>query len=388
MWRRGSAARFPADSGGESAVDIDRAEVPMAIKEKKAKIKRLRGEIDRLDRQFVGLLEKRVRLASAIGTLKDRGGAAIHAPEREQQIYSQLARFKSKVFRAEDLKAVFREIIHLCRSTQKEFGIAYLGPEATFTHQVALRGFGRAAKYAPCRSIPEVFKSVEKGLVDYGVVPIENSLEGVVHETVDMFNVSEVQIAAEYVQEISHHLLSTSGDLKKIESVYSHPQALAQCRKWLDKNLPGVPTYPTTSTADAAMQAAVDVKAGAIASLFAQELYHLKVAASRIEDFSQNLTRFVALGLKTPPKTGADKTSLLCVIKDRAGALYEALEGFKRNGINLTKIESRPSKTKPWEYIFFVEFLGYATDAPVKKALRHLSQRSAHVKVLGSYPKA
>ena len=360
----------------------------MKTNSKKNRIKILREGIDRVDRGFVGLLEKRLRLAARIGALKNRSGADVHAPDREQQIYSQLAKYRSKLLMPEDLKNVFREIIHLCRATQKKFSVAYLGPEATFTHQVAARSFGPAANYTPCRTIADVFKAVEKDTTDYGVAPLENSLEGVVHETLDTFTLSEAQIVAEHIQEISHHLLSTSGDLKKIQAVYSHPQALAQCRRWLEKNLPGVPTYPSASTADAAVQAAVDAKAAAIASLFAKELYHLEVAASRIEDFSKNLTRFVVLGKKAPPKTRADKTSLLFIIKDRPGALYDVLEGFKQNNINLTKIESRPSKTKPWEYIFFMEFLGHVTDAPIKRAIARLTQMCTHLKILGSYPKA
>jgi chorismate mutase/prephenate dehydratase len=235
-------------------------------------------------------------------------------------------------------------------------------------------------------SIKDVFSEVERNRADYGVVPIENSTEGVVNHTLDMFLESDLVITAECEEPISQNLLSISGDLKSVKRVYSFPQAIAQCRKWLEAHLPRVQIHESASTADAAVQATLDASAAAIASELAGRIYHLKSVASGIEDSRDNATRFLVIGRHISPRTGKDKTSLLFSVKDKVGALYEMLQPFKKAKLNLTKIESRPTKKKAWEYIFFVDFIGHQSDKHVQTALAELKKQCTTFKVLGSYP--
>lgn len=349
-------------------------------------IERLRGGIDKVDRELVSLLEKRARLAERIGAAKAKTKRPVLAPDREQQVFDKIERLRPKALESAELKSVFREIIQLCRAKQKIATVAYLGPEATFSHQAARRSFGPSARYVPCRQIAEVFEAVDKEHADYGVVPIENSLEGTVHETLDCLSAAELPVAAEIVSEIYHYLLSTSGRLKDVEHLYSHPQALGQCRTWISRHLPKVSAHPTASTADAAMQAALDAKAAAIASAAAKDIYHLKVAAARIEDHSNNLTRFFVIARQPAPRTGKDKTSLIFAVEHRPGGLFDALSPFRDEGVNLTKIESRPSRKKPWEYHFFLEFSGHLSDPAAEKAVAGLKRQATFLKIFGSYP--
>ncbi len=231
-----------------------------------------------------------------------------------------------------------------------------------------------------------MFLEVEKGRADYGVVPVENSTEGVVNHTLDMFMESDLMICAARQEPISHYLLSSSGDIKKIKRIFSHRQALAQCRRWLETRLPHADVQESVSTADAASQASLDGSAAAVASLLAAKLYHLKVVAPQIEDFQENFTRFLIIGRKSPARSGKDKTSLLLSIKDRIGALNDILQVFKNHNINLTKIESRPTKKKAWQYIFFVDILGHSEDPSVQALLVNLRQHCLDMKILGSYP--
>jgi chorismate mutase / prephenate dehydratase len=250
-----------------------------------------------------------------------------------------------------------------------------------------MKQFGRAADYRPGKSIADVFDDVEKARADYGVVPIENSTEGVVNHTLDMFLESDLVICAEREDAISHYLLASQESLKKVKAVYSHPQALAQCRRWLETHLRTVPVHEAASTADAAAHAALDVSAAAIASPLAAEIYNLKTLASRIEDSRHNMTRFLVIGKKTASPSGRDKTSLLLSIKDRVGALHDLLMVFQTEKINLTKIESRPTKKKAWEYVFFIDAEGHISDDPVRRALDKLKEHCVFLKVLGSYPR-
>jgi chorismate mutase/prephenate dehydratase len=266
--------------------------------------------------------------------------------------------------------------------------VAYFGPEATFTHLASRRQFGHMADFLPEQSIPEVFEDVERGKADYGVVPIENSTEGVVSHTLDMFLDSNLQIYAEIVMEVRHNLLSKRGALGKIKHLYSHRQAVAQCRQWLRKHLPAVPIEEVASTAEAAKRAAADPSAGAIASEYAADVYRLKVVERGIEDQKNNFTRFLVIGRHPGTRSGNDLTSIMFSVKDQAGILWRALGTFARRGINLTKIESRPLKGKAWEYVFFAEMDGHVSEPKVKQALKALEKYSVFVKVLGSFPKA
>ena len=348
----------------------------------------IRKLIDRIDDSILSLLVKRGTLAKKIGQVKSELGEEVYSSTREKEILSRLLAKKTSPLNDDDIEAIFQEIFNASRSVQKKLRISYFGPEATFTHQAAIKHFGRGSAMSPQKSISDVFVEVEKGRADYGGGPIENSTEGVVNHTLDMFMNSDLKICAEREEPISHHLLSPSGQVSRIKRVHSHPQALAQCRNWLQSHLPKVEVHESASTADAALQASLDASAAAIASPLAARLYHLKTAAAGIEDYSENATRFLVIGRHAPEKSGKDKTSILLSIKDRVGALNDILAVFKDHGLNLTKIESRPTKRKAWEYIFFVDFVGHTTDPQVSRALQDLRRTCLSVKILGSYPKS
>lgn len=268
----------------------------------------------------------------------------------------------------------------------KEGIVGYLGPPATYTHLACIERFGSSLKAIPMGSIQEVFEAVEKGEMNFGVVPIENSTEGAVNRTLDMFIDSEVKICGEILIRISHDLLSKTGRAEGIQKIYSHPQALEQCRQWLRKSFPNKPLAETVSTAKAAEIASEDPNAAAIASSFAAHLYGLKSIASQIEDHLHNYTRFLVLNRQSAERTGKDKTSSLFSISHTPGSLYQVLKPFSEKGINLTKIESRPTKGKPWEYVFFIDFEGHATDSHIAEALDEVKEHVFFVKLLGSYP--
>ncbi|HCJ67404.1 MAG TPA: prephenate dehydratase [Elusimicrobia bacterium] len=351
-------------------------------------LKKLRNQVDTLDSKILQLLNQRAKLVKQIGKIKSLHKKQYYAPEREREILSQIIKNNQGPLSSEAVKEIFSEILHTCRSLEKKLKIAYLGPEATFTHQAAIKNFGKSAEYISAKSISDVFAEVEKERADYGVVPIENSTEGVENHTLDMFIESDLKICAETLLEISHYLLSREENLQKIKCIYSHPQALAQCRNWLEDHLPNAELIETASTAGAAQKVKKESTAAAIASDLAAELYGLKIVASRIEDRSDNFTRFLVISKNFPAPSGMDKTSILFSIKDRIGALHDMLVPFKKNNINLTKIESRPTKKKAWEYIFFVDFAGHIVESKVKKALNELEEQCLYLKILGSYPRA
>jgi len=353
---------------------------------KNPKIEKQRKVIDALDLKILGLLNQRADIAKKIGKLKAQSGDDVFSSGREHEILLRMVEKSAGPLPPEEVEEVFQRILIACRSIQKKLKIAFFGPEATFTHQLALKHFGRNADYTAVPSIKDVFYEVECKRADYGVVPIENSTEGIVNHTLDMFVDSDLVIIAEREEPISHFLFSGSGNMKGIKSVYSFPQALAQCRNWIDAHLPGVTIHEAASTADAAVHATLDSSSAAIASQLAGQMYHLKTAASRIEDSPDNATRFLVIGHKVQVSTGKDKTSVCFSVKDRVGALYEMLQSFKNEDLNLTKIESRPTKRKAWEYIFFVDFIGHQDDAHVKRALAELRQNCNFLKILGSYP--
>ncbi len=353
----------------------------------KKTIDSLRQSINGLDNEILELLVRRGKFSKEIGQLKNKEGYQIYSSSREREILDRLISSKINPLSSEDVESIFQEIFNVSKRMQGKLKVAFLGPQATFTHQLAIKHFGQGAEMSPQKSISEVFVEVEKGRADYGVVPIENSTEGVVNHTLDMFVESDLVICAEREEAISHYLLSPSGQISKIERVYSHPQALAQCRKWIESHLAKAEVHESASTADAACQASLDAGAAAIASALAGKLYHLEVVAPHIEDYAENYTRFLIVGKNSTPPSGKDKTSILLSIKDKVGALNNILEVFKNFKLNLTKIESRPTKKKAWEYIFFVDFLGHSEELQVQKALSALEKNCVYLKVLGSYPR-
>lgn len=349
-------------------------------------IEKIRRSIDRIDDDLLSLLNQRAQQAKKIGQAKKRANVEVFSSQRERQIIERLFEKNKGPLGEDEIEDVFEAIFTTCRSIQKKYTIAFFGPEATFTHMAALKHFGRNCDYVPLPSIKDVFSEVEHKRADYGVVPIENSTEGVVNHSLDMFIDSDLSIVAEREEPIAQNLLSLSGRLKDVKTIYSHPQPLAQCRKWLDTHLPHAFVHEAASTSDAALKATLDASSAAIASAMAGKMYSLKTVAQRIEDTSNNATRFLIIGRTAAAPSGKDKTSIMFCLKDKVGALYEMLEPFMREGLNLTKIESRPTKKKAWEYIFFVDFIGHQSQKNVQRSLSALGEKCATLKVLGSYP--
>ncbi len=351
-------------------------------------VKELRRDIDRLDRKIVELLNQRAKLAVEISHHKRRLNTPVFAPDRESQLLRRLeALGKKGPLTPGALRAVYREIISASLSLETRLKIAYFGPEASFTHQAALNQFGGSAALLPVKSIPDVFREVNRGRADYGVVPIENSTEGVVNHTLDMFLESEVHICSEISMRIGQNLLSTETRLGAVKKIYSFPPPLAQCRAWLDGNLPEAEIVEASSTSAAARLASRNAGTAAIASRLAARLYGLNILAADIQDAADNVTRFLILGRQWPGPTGRDKTSLMLAIKDRVGALYHILKPFARYGVNLTSIESRPSRARAWNYVFFIDCLGHVQDEKLRKTLVALKPLTSVLKVLGSYPR-
>jgi chorismate mutase/prephenate dehydratase len=351
-------------------------------------IKKLRQRVDQVDRSLLELLSQRARLVKDIGTIKEMNGQAVFVPGRERALLAEVRAKNRGPLADEAVENLFREIVHACRHLQKQLQVAYFGPEASFSHAAALQSFGRGAQLVPMRTISEVFAEVDKGRADFGVVPIENSTGGGVYHTLDMFVESPLSICAELELPVHHYLMGRGiRSLEKVKTLFSHYQALAQCRNWVDAHLPAARVVESTSTSEAAQQAARTSGAVAIASHLAAEHYGLKILASRIEDSAQNYTRFLVIGTAEPQPTGRDKTSIMFSIKDRPGALFDVLLPFKKARLNLTKIESRPTRQKAWEYIFFVDFLGHRTESRVLKALATLERSCVFLKILGSYPR-
>ncbi len=348
-----------------------------------------RAKIDAVDDRILDLLDERAKCVQEIGNLKESGGRSVYVASRELEIFERLEKDHQGPFPTNAIRNVFREIISASRSVEKGVRVSYLGPEATYTHQAALQQFGHMADYLPATTMDEIFRAVEESRAEYGVVPVENSAEGVVSHTLDLFVESPLTITAEIHVGIHHDLVSQSGDIRRITAVYSHPQALAQCRRWLELNLPEARQFSTPSTAAAAEKASREGGIAAIVSPVAAELYGLQVIRSGIEDNPTNTTRFLVIS-RTPPRASAgDITSILFSIKrDQVGALYHALEPFAQHGVNLTRIESRPTKVRAWEYIFFCDFEGNMGDETVAAAIEELRPRCDFVKVLGSYRRA
>ena len=347
-----------------------------------------RSRINDIDNQILHLLNQRAEAALHIGDLKRRQAAPSYVPEREAEVLSRLADAGRGPLPAAAVTAVWREILSACRALEGPLVVAYLAPPATFTHQAARERFGEAAEYHPSRTIAEIFDDVERGRAQFGVVPVENSTDGAVNVTLDRLAHTELSICGELTLEIAQQLLSRATSLADVKRVLSHPQGLGQCRGWLAEHLPDVPQEETASTAGAAEVAATDPHVAAIASELAGRLYGVPVLRRRIEDNPHNATRFLVLGRRAVGPSGRDKTSILFAMPNQPGALYRILEPFARTGINLTKIESRPAKRMPWEFVMFVDFEGRRDTPAVADALREAAERTVYLKILGSYPAA
>jgi len=357
----------------------------MAVKDQ---LNEFRERINQIDENIIDLVSKRANLAQEIWDIKKKERIEPYAANREKLIYQRLEKLNKGPLLNQDIQTIFREIISACLSLEKSMKVAYLGPEATFTHQAALSQFGQAPQYIQIPTIDGIFGEVEKKRCDYGVVPIENSTEGSVYRTLDMFIESPLKICGEISLEISLYLLSSAEKMEDIKKIYSHPQALAQCNLWLTNNLPDTPIHPVSSTAMAAKKAASEPEAGAIASKVSAPIYKLKILKEKIEDYPNNFTRFWVIGHKSPEKSGQDKTSIMFSIKHEAGTLHEIIRPFSNYGINMTKIESRPFKKHPWEYFFFVDVEGHIADPNLESALKEIKEMVNFLKVLGSYPRS
>jgi chorismate mutase/prephenate dehydratase len=347
-----------------------------------------RAHIDDTDRQILRLLGQRARLSVEIGRAKRAAGQPVFVPEREEALQRELCRLNDGPLPAAAVRAIWREILSASRTLQAPFRVAYLGPAATYTHQAALRHFGESAEFVPARTILEVFSAVERGEADVGVVPIENSTEGAVNYALDGLIDTSLPISGEIHLDIHHCLLSRSDALVDVKRVYSHPQALAQCRGWLDRHLPHADTVEVASTTAAVERAAADAGTAAVAGELAGRLYGLPVLRERIEDVAHNITRFFVIGRRATEPTGRDKTSILLSVAHEVGALHRMLEPFAAAKVNLVKIESRPTRRRPWEYVFFVDFDGHQLDPVIRGVLAAVRERSLFLKVLGSYPAA
>ena len=348
-------------------------------------LKTLRKKIDDLDKKITQFLNMRAEVTTEVAQLKRIKGASVYSPDREREVLRKIALQNKGPLNNASLQAIYREIMSCSLALGQPLKIAFLGPEATFTHLAALKRFGSQVEYVPSSSIADVFLEVERGAADYGVVPIENSIEGAVTHTLDMFVDSDLKICAQIILDVAHNLLANCPK-DKIKRVYSISQVFGQCRIWLLENLASVEKIEVSSTTRAAQIAAKEKYSSCIASLLAAKVYKLKVVSSDIEDSPHNITRFLVIAKDGAAQTGGDKTSILFSIVDSVGALHNMLLPFKKHGINLTKIESRPSKKKAWDYYFFVDLEGHHQDSRVKRALSELSSKCTFLKVLGSYP--
>lgn len=347
----------------------------------------LRKKVDALDKSIVRLLNDRTQIAVKIGKLKKKKGEEIYAPAREKVVLERVASLNAGPLPDASLQAIYREIMSASLTLEHPFKIAYLGPQATFTHEAARARFGTSVDYVSCETITDVFALVQKHAALYGVVPIENSTEGAVTHTLDQFVETPLKICAEIYLPISLHLMAKC-DRKRIQRIYSKAEVFGQCRRWLHSHLPGVDTIAVSSTARAAEMAARENDSGALAGALAAELYGLNNLAQNVQDMGGNVTRFLVIGQQFGKPTGEDKTSIFFAVRHKVGALHDALSTLKKHSVNMTKIESRPSRSKAWEYYFFVDLEGHAADPHLQKALEEMAEHCILLTVLGSYPKA
>ncbi len=346
----------------------------------------LRDRIDRINQQLLELLGERARLAIEIGHLKRANGAEVYQPLREQEIIEGLLRRNPGPLGPDHVRRIFTEIISACRALERALRVAFLGPEYSYTHMAAVNRFGASAEFVPADSIASVFAAIDGGQADLGVVPVENSTEGPVTLTLDLLIDTPLQIVGELMLPVRHALLSLSGERGAIGRIISHQQSLGQCRNYLAANFAGIEQQAVASNSLAAKMAAADPAAAAIASAQAAAPYGLRVVADGIQDVAQNITRFLVIGREAVARSGADKTTLIFAVPEKVGALKEALTIFARNSINLSMIQSRPQRSRLWEYVFIVDLNGHREDQPMRRALAALKRKALFLKVMGSYP--
>jgi chorismate mutase/prephenate dehydratase len=346
----------------------------------------LRAEIDSVDEEIVRLLDRRARLARRVGEIKQQSGLEAYAPAREREVLDRVTALSAGDFPKRGLEAVFREIISSSISLEARLKVAYLGPEATFTHEAALRSFGTSVELEPQATVAEVFTRVERGEAEHGVVPVENSMEGAVTHTLDELMNSPLKICGEVYLPVSQNLISKESSLERVRVVCSHPMALSQAATWLSHELPGARLEEVESTGEAARRAAREQGVAAVASALAAEAHGLNVLARSIQDARTNATRFIVLGRAWAGRTGKDKTSVVFSVKDRPGVLRDALSAFAEEGINLTRIESRPSRKRAWTYVFFADLQGHPEEERVKRALAALEEHCPYVALIGACP--
>jgi chorismate mutase/prephenate dehydratase len=348
----------------------------------------LRARIDEVDRGLLQLLCERAGIVQQVGELKHREGAPVYRPEREAQIYRALAQRNPGPFSDQALQSIWREIIAASRELERRLRVAYLGPAGTFSEMALFAHFGSRVEAVACASIDEVFRSTEARATDFGIVPVENSTEGAVNRTLDLMLLTPLRIIGEVSLPIHHNLMNQSGELASIRKVCAHPQALAQCSGWLDRNLPGVERAPVSSNAEGARLAALDPAVAGIAATSAAERYQLAIAAAGIQDDPQNRTRFAVIGDYRCGPSGQDQTSLILSVPDRAGAVHSLIEPLARHRVSMKRFESRPARQGQWEYYFYIDLIGHADDPPLAAALAELREQAAFFKLVGSYPRA
>jgi chorismate mutase/prephenate dehydratase len=358
-------------------------------------LRQVRERIDSIDLEILRLIGDRARCAQEVGRIKnalvgtgDEGSVQYYRPEREAAILRRIKERNPGPLDGEEVARLFREIMSACLALEQPLNAAYLGPAGTFTQAAAIKQFGHSVRTIAMATIGEIFREVEAGSCDYGVVPVENSTEGVISHTLDMFLSAPLRITGEVSLRIHHHLMSRAPDLGAIRTLYSHQQSLAQCRGWLDRHLPHAERVAVGSNAEAARLASSEDASAAVAGVQAAEIYGLTVLAERIEDEPGNTTRFLVIGTKDAPPSGEDKTSLLLSCRNESGGLHALLTPLAQHGISMTRIESRPSRRGIWDYVFFIDILGHQAEPKVAEALGALERSSLLFKVLGSYPVA
>lgn len=386
MKKRTAASRGRARGAGKPGAAVDGA-TPLGTD-----LGAIRARIDAIDADIHALLNERARFAQRVGISKSASGRAVdfYRPEREAEVLRKALDRNEGPLRDEEIVRLFREIMSACLAQQEPLKVAFLGPEGTFTQAAVLKHFGSSVRALPLPAIDEVFHEVEGGVADFGVVPIENSSEGTVNHTLDMFLSSALKICGEVELRIHHHLMGRMSALADVERVCAHPQALAQCRGWLDEHLPEADRVPVSSNAEGARRARDERGTAGIASHAAAEIYGLTLLADEIEDRPDNTTRFLVIGRKLFSRSGADRTTLLVSASgtDDPGALFRLLKPLAEHRVNMTRIESRPSRKRKWDYVFFIDVEGHVSDPPLAKALASLEKHASLFKVLGSYPRA
>ncbi|HVL55755.1 MAG TPA: prephenate dehydratase [Burkholderiaceae bacterium] len=351
-------------------------------------LQRLREAIDEVDRALVELVSRRAQLARDVGRIKQLSDAPVYRPEREAQVLQRIAAMNPGPLRADALGAIWREVISACRALERPMRVAYLGPAGTFSEQAMLKHFGHAIDATATPTIDEVFRATEAGSVDFGIVPVENSTEGAVNRSLDLFLQTPLRICGEVSVPVKHNLFTASGTLAGIRRICAHAQALAQCAAWLDRNCPGIERVPVASNAEGARVASGDPTVAAIAGDGVIGRYDVQRVAEGIQDDPLNRTRFVVIGQYDCTPSGNDQTSLILSVPDRAGAVHALIEPLARHGVSMKRFESRPARQGTWEYYFYIDIIGHQDEPPIAVALQEIRQRSAFYKSLGSYPRA